>query len=82
VRKEEHRVAKNDRATQLRANYIDDEVRRGGRWRSRSQPAKACFPLAVDSVCPYRGNRESGRRYHVTHSISLETFRGNTTSDR
>src|SRR5690348_15847615 len=24
--------------------------------------AKACFPLAVDSACPYRGNREYGLR--------------------
>ena len=61
-RKEEHCVGGRELATQRRASYIDDEDRRAGHWRSLSQPAKACFPLAVDSACPYRGNRESGRR--------------------
>ena len=45
---------------QLCTSYIDDEVLRAAHWRSLSQPTKASFPLAVYSVCPYRGNRESG----------------------
>ena len=61
-RKEQHRVGRRERATQLRASYIDDEGRPAGRWRLLSQPAKAWSPLAVDSAYPYRGNRESGRR--------------------
>jgi hypothetical protein len=47
---------------QLCTSYIDDEALRAGHWRSLSQPTKASFPLAVYSVCPYRGNRESGHR--------------------
>jgi hypothetical protein len=48
--------------TQLRASYIDDEGHRAGHWRSPSHTEKACFPLAADVACPYRGNREFGRR--------------------
>ena len=48
--------------TQRRASYIDDEGHRAGHWRSPSQTEKACFRLAADAVCPYRGNREFGRR--------------------
>ena len=61
-REHQHRVEGREFATQLRASYIDDEGRRTGHWRSPSQSAKASSPLAVDSACLYRGNRESGRR--------------------
>ena len=60
-RKQEHRIGRRELATQLRASHIDDEGRRAGRLRLLSQLAKACFPLAVDLGCPYRGSRESGR---------------------
>ena len=58
----QYRVGRRELATQLGASYTDDEGHRAGHWRSPSRLAKACFPLAVDWACPYRGNRESGRR--------------------
>ena len=61
-REHRHRVSGRELATQLRASYIDDEGRRAGHWKSPSQSVKAWSPLVVDSACPYRGNRESGRR--------------------
>src|SRR5216683_7230069 len=61
-REHRHRVGGRELATQLHASYIDDEGRRAGHWKSPSQSVKAWSPLAVDSACPYRGNRESGRR--------------------
>jgi hypothetical protein len=61
-REHQHRVGGRELATQPRASYIDDEGHRAGHWRSLPQSEKACFPLAVDLVRPYRGNRESGRR--------------------